>query len=126
MALDRLTGQDLTNIVVDEFGWPGLIGVVAMVDGDGLLDPTGRDRLDQIRRAIAGRLTFVPRLRQRVCTPLPWLGGPLWVDVPAVDLAHHVQAAGCPPASRIASSRRSSSCAGARSTRPGRCGNCSS
>jgi hypothetical protein len=78
MTLDRLTGQDLTNIVVDEFGWPGHIGVIAMLDADRLLDPTGRVRLDEVRSAVAARLGLVPRLRQRVWSPPSWLGGPLW------------------------------------------------
>jgi diacylglycerol O-acyltransferase / wax synthase len=89
-GLDRLTGQDLSMLWPDDYGWPQDIGVIAVLDGAGLLDTDGRLRIKQVREAITGRLHLVPRLRQIVYHPRRGLGRPLWVDVPSFDIADHV------------------------------------
>ncbi len=91
MTLDRLTGQDLTHLVADEFGWPGHIGAIGILDGTGLTDDYGTLRADDIRADVARRLHLLPRFRQIIQFPRWGLGGPLWVDAPTVDLAYHVQ-----------------------------------
>jgi WS/DGAT/MGAT family acyltransferase len=74
----------------DDFGWPQDIGVIAVLDGTGLLDTAGRVRVGHVREAITARLHLVPRLRQVVYHPCPGLGRPLWVDAPSFDIADHV------------------------------------
>jgi diacylglycerol O-acyltransferase len=44
-----------------------------------------------VRDVIAARLHLVPRFRQLLYIPRRGLGGPLWVDDPAFDLADHVR-----------------------------------
>ena len=80
MAVDRLTVQDLGMLWPDDFDWPQDIGVIAVLDGTGLLDAAGRVRIGVVRDAISGRLHRVPRLRQVVHRPRWGLGRPLWVD----------------------------------------------
>jgi len=90
-AVDRLTGQDLSMLWPDDFGWAQDIGVVAILDGTRLFDGEGHLRVGQVREAIAGRLHLVPRLRQIVYRPRRALGRPLWVDVRSFDIADHVR-----------------------------------
>jgi len=89
-VVDRLTGQDLSMLWPDDFGWPQDIGVIAVLDGAGLFDADGRLRIGKVREAIARRLHLVPRLRQVVYHPRLGLGPPLWVDVRSFDIADHV------------------------------------
>jgi diacylglycerol O-acyltransferase / wax synthase len=70
--------------------WPQEIGALAVLDGNGLLDVEGRLQLEVVRRAIESRVHRIPRLRQLLHVPPPWLGGPLWVDAPRFDVADHV------------------------------------
>ncbi len=88
--MERLTAQDLMNLWPDEFGWPMDIGAVAILDGNRLIDPDGRFKIEVARKAIAQRLHLVPRFRQQLYTPRCGLGGPLWVDAQGFDLAAHV------------------------------------
>jgi diacylglycerol O-acyltransferase len=90
-GVDRLTGQDLSNLSADAAGWSQDIGVIAILDGAGLTDADGRLRIDLARAAVAGRLDLVPRLRQVVCRPGAGFGGPFWADAEAFDLAYHVR-----------------------------------
>ena len=90
-SVDRLTGQDLSNLSAEAAGWPQDIGVIAVLDGSGLTDADGRLRIELARLAIARRLDLVPRLRQVISRPGFGLGGPLWADAEAFDLANHVR-----------------------------------
>jgi WS/DGAT/MGAT family acyltransferase len=87
--MERLTAEDQLMLWPDEI-WPQDIGALAVLDGSGLLDPDGRFRIEAVAAAIAGRLHLVPRFRQLLYVPPRRLGGPLWVDAPAFDLADHV------------------------------------
>jgi WS/DGAT/MGAT family acyltransferase len=87
--VERLSAQDRLMLWPDEF-WPQDIGALAVLDGSGLLEPDGRFRIDAVRRAVGARLHLVPRFRQLLHVPRPWLGGPLWVDAPRFDIADHV------------------------------------
>jgi WS/DGAT/MGAT family acyltransferase len=90
-VMDRLSGQDLSMLWPDDFGWPQDIGVIAVLDGTELFDADGRLRLGKIRDTITRRLHLVPRLRQVVYRPRWGFGRPLWADVPSFDVAHHVR-----------------------------------
>jgi len=89
-GVNRLTGPELSCFVPEARGWPADIGVIAVLDGDGLFDGDGRLRITDVRDAIAERLHQAPRLRQVVYRPGPGLGRPLWVDAPRFDIADHV------------------------------------
>ena len=96
--MERLSAQDLATLWWDDFGWPGDIGAIAILDGTGLVDRGGRFRIEAVCRAIEPRLHLLPRFRQLLYRPSRGLGWPLWVDAPWFDLADHVRL--CPlPAS---------------------------
>jgi diacylglycerol O-acyltransferase len=90
-GIDRLTGQDLSNLWPEDLGWPQDIGAVAILDGKALLDVDGCLRMTDVRAAIAGRVSLVPRLHQVMYRPRRGLGRPLWVDAADFDLADHVR-----------------------------------
>ena len=56
------------------------------------------DRLtaEAVRQAVEARLHLVPRFRQMLYVPRPGLGGPLWADAAAFDVADHVRLAVVP------------------------------
>jgi WS/DGAT/MGAT family acyltransferase len=93
--MERLSAEDKVMLWPDSV-WPQDIGAIAVLDGAGLFEPDGRFRIEAVRRAIEARLHLVPRFRQRLFVPGPGLGGPLWVDDPAFDLADHVRVAPLP------------------------------
>jgi diacylglycerol O-acyltransferase len=88
--MERLTAEDLLMLWPDEV-WPQDIGVLAVLAGGSLIDPDGRLRIEAVRQAMDSRLHLVPRFRQLLHVPPRGLGGPLWVDAPAFDLADHVR-----------------------------------
>jgi diacylglycerol O-acyltransferase len=90
VSIGRLTGEDRLILGPDAI-WPQDIGAIALLDGDGLFDPSGRFRIDAVRDAIGCRLHLVPRFRQRIHLPRRGLGGPLWVDAHDFELDKHVQ-----------------------------------
>lgn len=71
--------------------WPQEIGALAVLDGRPLLDADGRFRIDAMRETIGSRLHLVPRFRQCLRVPRRGLGGPVWVDASAFDVADHVR-----------------------------------
>ena len=73
------------------------VGILAVLDGRTLLDPTGRLRLAEVRRAIEGRLAGVPELRRMVFRPGKLAGRPLWIDDPAFRIDRHVDEVALPP-----------------------------
>jgi WS/DGAT/MGAT family acyltransferase len=89
MSIERLTAEDETMLWPDEI-WPQDIGALAVLDGTNLLDEDGRFRIEAVREAVAARLHLVPRFRQLLHVPPRRLGGPLWVDAPAFELAGHL------------------------------------
>jgi diacylglycerol O-acyltransferase / wax synthase len=90
-VLERLGPQDLMMLWPDDFGWPEVIGALAILDGTGLLDPDGRFRVEAVREVIGSRLPKVPRFHQLLHTPRWGLGRPLWVDARCFDLTEHVR-----------------------------------
>ena len=102
MSIDRLTALDRIMLGASRT-WPQDIGALAVLDAGGLLDDTGRFRIDVVRDAVARRLHLVPRFRQVIHRPRRGLGGPFWVDAPPVDLARHVKEVRLePPAGEVA------------------------
>ena len=90
MPVDRLTAEDQLMLWPDET-WPQEIGALAILDATRLPGPGGRFPIGALREVIAARLHLVPRFRQLLYVPRRGLGGPLWVDAPAFDLAAHVR-----------------------------------
>ena len=93
--MERLTAEDRLMLWPAEF-WPPDIGALAVLDGARLLDPDGRFRVEAAQQAVEGRLHLVPRFRQVLHVPRHGLGGALWTDAPAFDLADHVRVASVP------------------------------
>jgi WS/DGAT/MGAT family acyltransferase len=89
VPIERLTAEDELMLWPDEV-WPQDIGALAVLDGSNLFDPDGRFRIEAVRAAVDSRLHLLPRFRQLLYVPPRRLGGPLWVDAPAVDLTDHV------------------------------------
>jgi diacylglycerol O-acyltransferase len=90
MSIERLTAEEQIMLWPDEI-WPQDIGAIAVLDGSNLLDRDGRFQIESVREVVAARLHLVPRFRQLLYVPPRELGGPLWVDAPAFDLADHVR-----------------------------------
>jgi diacylglycerol O-acyltransferase / wax synthase len=88
--MERLSANDLFTLWWDDFGWPGDIGALAILDGTSLLDPGGRFRIEAVRAVIGARLHLLPRFRQLLYRPPRGLGWPLWVDALSFELADHV------------------------------------
>ncbi len=93
--MQRLTADDLVMLWPDAL-WPQEIGALAVLDGAALLAPDGRLRIGAVRALVESRLHLVPRFRQLLYTPGRGLGGPLWVDAAAFDIAEHVVAVPVP------------------------------
>jgi diacylglycerol O-acyltransferase / wax synthase len=89
--IQRVGAQDLATLWWDDFGWPGDIGALAILDGTRLVDRDGRLRIEAVRQAIEPRLGLLPRFRQLLYRPPFGLGWPLWVDAGSFQLADHVQ-----------------------------------
>jgi WS/DGAT/MGAT family acyltransferase len=88
--IERLSAADRLVLGADAI-WPQDVGALAILDGDGLLDKRGTLDPATFREALARRLPRVPRFRQRVFRPRRGLGGPMWVDDAAFDLADHIK-----------------------------------
>ncbi len=88
----RLTPLEVSLLALDTFRTPGHVGTVAV------LEPPagGQIDYDDVVAAIAARLPYVPRYRQRVL-PVPGrLAGPVWVDDEDFDLSFHVRPSAVP------------------------------
>ena len=90
VPIDRLSSFDSFMLGVSET-WPQDIGALAVLDGAGLFDESGRFRIELVRGAIERRLHLVPRSRQVVHIPRRGLGPPIWVDAGGFDLTRHVR-----------------------------------
>lgn len=90
-ATERLGPQDLMLLWSDDFGWPEVIGALALLDGTGLLDSDGRFQVEAVREVVGSRLPQVPRFRQLLHTPRRGLGRPLWIDARTIDVTEHVR-----------------------------------
>jgi WS/DGAT/MGAT family acyltransferase len=89
-VVDRVSTDDLMSLAAERGATPMQVGAVLLLDGDGHPDP------DLVLRALARRVTAVPRLRQRL-VPVPWgCGRPVWVDDPGFAVGDHLSVVPCP------------------------------
>lgn len=91
MSWERLSGSDLAMLWPDDLGWPQDIGVLAILDGEDLSDPTAGLRIGELQERIASRLNRLPRFRQRLHRPGFGQGRPYWADDPSFDITRHVR-----------------------------------
>jgi len=96
MTYDRLTSADATFLHLETPREPQHVGSLSVLEGGPLRDETGRVRFDDIRSHVMGRLTRVPRLRQRVMEVPLSQGRPVWVDDDRFDIDHHVRLTSLP------------------------------
>lgn len=96
MSWKRLSGGDLAMLWPDDLGWPQDIGVLAVLDGEGLTDRTAGLRIGELQDRIASRLNLLPRFRQRLHRPGFGLGRPYWADDPSFDITRHVRVLNLP------------------------------
>jgi diacylglycerol O-acyltransferase / wax synthase len=90
-AVDRLTPSDLAVLWPEDLGWPQDVGLLAILDGAGGLG------LRELRSHVRSRLPALPpRFRKVLVRPRRGLGGPYWVDAPALDLGYHVRSVALP------------------------------
>jgi WS/DGAT/MGAT family acyltransferase len=90
IPIDRLTALDQLMLWASR-RWPQDVCALIVLDGAPLLDHNGDLRLTFLRETILGRLDRAPRFRQLIHQPRRGLGGPIWVDAPTFDIAHHVR-----------------------------------
>jgi WS/DGAT/MGAT family acyltransferase len=91
MSWKRLSVGDLAMLWPDDLGWPQDIGVLAVLDGEGMSDPAASFRIGELQDRIASRLMYLPRFRQRLYRPGFGLGRPYWADDPSFDITRHVR-----------------------------------
>lgn len=96
MSWKRLSGGDLAMLWPDDLGWPQDIGVLAILDGEGLSHRTAGLPIGELQDRIASRLKLLPRFRQRLHRPGFGLGRPYWADDPSFDITRHVRAQDLP------------------------------
>jgi diacylglycerol O-acyltransferase len=96
-TIDRLSAADVINLAVEAADTPMHVGVVAVLEGRGLLDGDGRLRLPDILSAVDGGLGRVPILRKVVYRPGLFAGRPLWVDDPTFSIRRHIDQTSLPP-----------------------------
>lgn len=89
-GLARLSPFALMYLRVENPAWPCHFGGLAVVEGEALLDESGKLRLQEIQDRLSWRLARVPELRRRVHVPGPLEGKPLWVDDQRFAIEHHV------------------------------------
>ena len=88
---ERLTPLDASNLRLEDHGVAMHVAALAIVDGAGLADGSGRLHLDRIREHVERRTNLSPRLRQRLRRTPFAAGPPVWVDDPGFDITHHVR-----------------------------------
>ena len=86
----RLHALDAGFLALESPSTPMHFASVAYLDGEPLRDPTGRVRLEDLRRLVEDRLALAPRFRQQPRSAPLGIGRPVWVDDPDFDVADHV------------------------------------
>ena len=95
--IERLSRYDLHCLAVETPARPLHVGIRAVLDGRGLVDPAGRLRFADIRLELDGRVAGVPQLRHVVVQPGRLAGRALWLDDPAFRIDHHMREVEVPP-----------------------------
>ena len=101
-AFERMSLQDLANLIVEAPDTPMHMAVLAILDGEPLRGLGSEELLLRVREHVEGRLDSLPELRQ-VPHRAPTPGGrPVWVDDPSFDIEQHVLATSVPSPGREA------------------------
>lgn len=96
MRWERLTGSDMAMLWPDDLGWPQDIGVLAILEGASLTDPTSALVIGDLQEQIGARLRLLPRFRQCLHRPGFAQGLPYWADDPSFEITRHVRARDLP------------------------------
>jgi WS/DGAT/MGAT family acyltransferase len=99
-AFERLSRQDLANLIVEAPDTPMHMAVLTILDGRHLHGSAAEDLLEQVRAHVEERLGRIPELRQVLSHARPLTGRPVWVDDPHVRVSAHVLAAAVPSPGR--------------------------
>lgn len=87
----RLSGQDAAFFYVEDAATPAHLGTLAIFESEG-----SRIGYDGLLALIEGRLSHVPRYRQRVKEVAGGLIRPVWVDDEDFDITYHVRRSALP------------------------------
>lgn len=93
---ERLSGQDLSFLAMEDGRAHMHVGVVALFDAEPLRLPNGGIDFERIESFVDAQLHVVPRLRQK----LAWVKGfgqPVWVDDSNFNLHYHLRHTALPP-----------------------------
>lgn len=96
-TIDRLSGQDFANLVVEAPDTPMHMAVIAIIDGRGVRDLGANDLVNRARSDVEARLGRLPELRHVLYSPRLPAGRPVWIDDPDFSIERHVLTA-CVPA----------------------------
>jgi diacylglycerol O-acyltransferase len=96
MAHERLTATDASFLYIETPHEPQHVGSLSIFEGGPLRDPSGRIRIEELRRLTGDRLHKVPRMRQRIRMVPFRQGRPVWVDDDRFDIDYHVRLTSLP------------------------------
>lgn len=86
-----LAPLDAAFLHVESERTPMHMASVGIFEGGPLYDVDGKFRIDDIRKLVASRLKFVPKLRQIAFAGLLNEAPPVWADDPYFDISEHVR-----------------------------------
>lgn len=95
-GLDRVSPLDVSNLRVEERGFPMHVAALAILEGTPLRRASGELRLEAIREQVEARTHLAPRLRQALRPVRRGWGPPVWVDDPGFDIRAHVRTRALP------------------------------
>lgn len=90
-GLDRVSPLDVSNLRVEDRGFPMHLAALAILDGTPLRRASGELRLEAIRERVEERTHLAPRLRQALRPVRRGRGPSVWVDDPGFDIRAHVR-----------------------------------
>jgi diacylglycerol O-acyltransferase len=89
--MDRMSPLDAAFLQAEDEEPETSMAIASIAVFDGNPPPQ-----EELLRAYASRLPFIPRYRQRVVRPYAELGPPVWVDDPDFDLSFHMRRTALP------------------------------
>ena len=95
-AFERLSRQDLANLIVEAADTPMHMAVLTVFEPDVLAATRPQELLARLRADVGSRLADIPELRQVLHRAAPPAGHPVWVDDPGVRIEEHVRLADVP------------------------------
>ena len=90
MDIQRASPTDVMELVCDVSGTSMQVAAVLVLESQSPVEVAA------VHVALAGRVTAVPRLRQRLVDVPFGCGRPVWIDDPSFDIGHHLRSVGCP------------------------------